>query len=208
MRAVRIREPGEPGVLSLDEVPAPTCGEGEVLVRVRAAGVNRADLLQRRGRYPAPPGWPADVPGLEYAGVVESVGPGVGRWHPGDRVMGLVGGGGYAERVVVHEGEALPVPVGIDLDEAAALPEALVTAHDALFTRDRVAIVGTVLRPRSLEEKIAATRSAGQFVLPHLESGEIRPVIDGILPMAEAAAAHRLMEADANFGKVVLSWEA
>lgn len=327
MRVIRISEHGAADVLVLDEAPPPEPGDGQIRVRVGAAGVNRADLLQRRGRYPAPPGWPEMIPGLEYAGVVESVGPGAGRWEPGDRVMGLVGGGAYAERVVVHEGEALAVPGRLDLEEAAAIPEAFITAHDALFTRGRLAagetvlihavgsgvglaglqvartagaralgtsrtrekldeaerlgldlgihvaaakfaeevgeategrgvdlvlelvggsyvaedlrcvaelgrvvvvgllggrsveldldrllrtrvtLVGTVLRARPLEEKIAAIRVAGEFLLPRLESGEIRPVIDRVFPMRDAAEAHRRLEADANFGKVVLSWE-
>lgn len=134
-QAIVITHPGGPDVLDLQDVTVRDPGRGELRVRVRAAGVNRADLLQRRGLYPAPPGWPADVPGLEYAGVVESVGEGVGGWKPGDRVMGLVGGGGYAELVVVHEGEALPIPERLSFEEAAAVPEVFITAHDALFTQ-------------------------------------------------------------------------
>ena len=135
MKAIVITEPGGPDVLTPADAPAPEPGRGEVRVAVKASAVNRADLMQRRGAYPAPAGWPQDIPGLEYAGVVESVGPGVERWKPGDRVMGLVGGGGYAEQVVVHEREALPVPDRLSLEEAAAVPEAFITAHDALFTR-------------------------------------------------------------------------
>ena len=135
MRAVVITAPGGPEVLELRDVPDPEPGIGQVRVRVHASGLNRADLLQRRGRYPAPPGWPADIPGLEYAGIVDAVGPGVQRWKPGDRVMGLVGGGGCAEAVVVNEREAIAVPAALSLVEAAAIPEAFITAHDALFTR-------------------------------------------------------------------------
>lgn len=135
MRAIVITEPGPPSVMEPRERPDPTAGAGQIVVRVHGAGVNRADLMQRRGLYPAPPGWPEDVPGLEYAGVVESVGAGVTRWSEGDRVMGLVGGGGYAERVVVHERMALRVPEPLTLVEAAAVPEVFITAHDALFTR-------------------------------------------------------------------------
>jgi putative PIG3 family NAD(P)H quinone oxidoreductase len=108
-------------------------------VRVRAAGLNRADIHQRRGNYPAPPGWPADIPGLEYAGEVESPGPQVTRWSAGDRVMGLAGGGAHAEMVVVHQDEILPVPAGMSLTDAAAIPEAFLTAFDALRTRGRLA---------------------------------------------------------------------
>ncbi|HLQ23371.1 MAG TPA: alcohol dehydrogenase catalytic domain-containing protein, partial [Gemmatimonadales bacterium] len=102
MRALVYTAAGGPEVMAIREVPTPAPGQGQVRVRVRAAGLNRADIYQRRGGYPAPPGWPADIPGLEYAGDVDLVGPGVTRWRPGDRVMGLVGGGGQAEAVVVR----------------------------------------------------------------------------------------------------------
>jgi len=132
MRAVRITEPGGPEVLRLDEVERPEPGPGQIRVRVRSSGVNRADLLQRRGAYPPPPGWPLDIPGLEYGGTVDAVGPGAELWEPGDEVMGLVGGGGYAEFVVVHERTAVPVPDGVPLERAAAIPEVFMTAWDAL----------------------------------------------------------------------------
>lgn len=135
MQAVVITAPGGPEVLKLEERPDPVPGRGEIRVRIRAAGVNRADLLQRRGLYPAPPGWPADVPGLEYAGEVESAGPDVTLWRPGERVMGLVGGGGYAEYAVVPERVAVAIPERLSFEEAAAVPEAFITAHDALFAR-------------------------------------------------------------------------
>ncbi len=107
-------------------------GPGEVLVQVAAAGLNRADVLQRRGHYPAPPGVPADVPGLEFSGVVAETGPEVSMWRPGDRVMGIVGGGAMARALLARERELLPVPRGIDLHAAAAIPEAFVTAWDAM----------------------------------------------------------------------------
>lgn len=132
MRAVVIREFGGPEVLEVREVPRPEPGPWEIRVAVAASGLNRADLLQRRGRYPVPHGSPADIPGLEYAGVVDRVGALVRDWAPGDRVMGLVGGGGYAEAVVVHEREAIPIPEGIDTVAAGALPEAWLTAWDAM----------------------------------------------------------------------------
>lgn len=135
MKAVVITEPGTPDVLRLLDVPAPEPRDGEIRVRVEAAGVNRADLLQRQGHYPVPPGWPENIPGLEYAGTVESVGPNVTLWSPGDRVMGLVGGGACAEYVVVPTDEALPVPAGMAPERAAAVPEAFITAHDALRAR-------------------------------------------------------------------------
>ncbi|HEX7051281.1 MAG TPA: NAD(P)H-quinone oxidoreductase [Longimicrobiales bacterium] len=326
MKAIVIGEPGGPEVLELREVPAPEPGAREIRMRVQAAGVNRADLLQRRGRYPAPPGVAPDIPGLEYAGVVERVGAGVTAWRPGDRVMGLVGGGAYAEAVVVHEDEALPIPARLSAEEAAAVPEAFITAHDALFTllgvgagdrvlihaigsgvgtaalqlahtagavtfgtsrhawklergaglgldvaidagreafadvvsdrtgaagvdavldlvggaylhdnlralavrgrmavvglvagraaeldlglllRKRLTLIGTALRSRSLDEKIAATRAFRDTGLPLLEAGRVRPVLDRVYPMDAAADAHRRMEANENFGKIVLRW--
>ncbi len=326
MRAIRITEPGGPEVLKMGEVPRPEPGPAEVLVRVRAAGVNRAEILQRRGLYPAPPGWPADVPGLEFAGRVEAVGERVTERGVGDRVMGLVGGGGYAEYVVVHEREAIPVPELLSWEEAAAVPEVFVTAHDALFTRGRLSLgewvlihavgsgvgtaalqlaraagaktlgtsrtewkldrarelgldlaiqagaedfvdavldatggrgadlildlvgggylprnlaslatlgrivvvgltagafaeidlgvvlrkritmVGTSLRSRPLEEKVAAVQAFARHALPLFAEGRIRPVMDRSFPMEEAPEAHRRMEADRNFGKIVLVW--
>lgn len=326
MRAVRVPEPGGPDVLQLAEVPRPEPGPGQIRVRVRAAGVNRADLLQRRGLYPAPPGWPEDVPGLEFAGEVEALGENAREWRPGDRVMGIVGGGGYAEYVVVHEREAIPVPEALSWEEAGAVPEVFVTAHDALFTRGRLVMgetvlvhavgsgvgtaalqlakaagatvlgtsrtaskldhaaelgldvailagaedfadaaldatggrgadlvldlvggaylprnlaslaplgrivvvglisgafgeidlgvvlrkrltmVGTSLRTRPLEEKIVAAQAFTRQVLPLLADGRIRPIVDTTVDMADAPRAHRRMEANQNFGKIVLVW--
>ncbi|MCS4502647.1 NAD(P)H-quinone oxidoreductase [Arhodomonas aquaeolei] len=132
MQVWHIPEPGGADALTLTERPDPVPGPGQLVVRVRAAGVNRADVLQRLGHYPAPPGVVADVPGLEYAGEVEAVGEGCVQRRVGDRVMGLVGGGAYAERVLVHERETLPVPAGMDDDRAAAIPEAFLTAWRAI----------------------------------------------------------------------------
>lgn len=327
MRALLIERPGGPETLALGEVPTPEPGPGQIRVRVHAAGLNRADLLQREGRYPPPPGWPERVPGLEYAGVVDALGPGVTAWREGDRAMGLVGGGACAEYVVVHEREAIPVPEPLTLEEAAAVPEAFITAHDALFTRLRLApgervlvhavgsgvgtaalqlaraagatvygtarsawkleraaalgltlgidatreefaetvlartggagvhaildlvgggylagdlralaplgrlaivglvagsraeldlglvlrkrltLIGTQLRHRPLEEKILAARRLAEHVLPLLVDGRVRPVVDAVLPMTEAAEAHRRLEAGRVFGKLVLAWE-
>jgi NADPH:quinone reductase len=324
MRAIVMRAPGGPAVLELRDVPEPRHGAEEILVDVRAAGVNQADVIQRKGHYPAPAGWPADVPGLEYAGVVAAAGSRVRRWRVGDRVMGLVGGGGYAERVVVHEREALPIPLPLSFEEAAALPEAFITAHDALFTRlhvasgervlihavgsgvgtaatqlaaaagvvvigtphsrwklerceslgvrhgvaaadgewvsavralapeegvhavlelvggdylpgdleviaelgrialvglvagrstqldlaavlrKRVTITGTTLRYRPIEEKIAATRAVERHVLPLCADGRVRPVVDRVLAFDAAPEAHRCLEANEIFGKLVL----
>ena len=119
----------------MEERPDPDPGKGELLVRVRAAGLNGADMLQRRGMYPAPPGSPADIPGLELAGEVAALGPAASRFDEGDRVMAVVGGGGHAELAVVHERAAMPVPEPLDWPEAGGLPEVFTTAHDAVFTQ-------------------------------------------------------------------------
>ncbi len=131
MRAVTIRDTQ----LILEQHPDPVPGAGEVLIRVRAAGVNGADMHQRLGRYPAPPGSPQDIPGLELAGEVIERGPGPDRFKPGDRVMAVVGGGGQAELAVVHERMLMPVPDNLSWPEAGGLPEVFTTAHDAIFTQ-------------------------------------------------------------------------
>jgi putative PIG3 family NAD(P)H quinone oxidoreductase len=131
MRAVTVRD----GEILVEEHPDPVPGAGEVLVRVRAAGLNGADMLQRRGRYPAPPGSPQAIPGLELAGEVRALGPGAERFAVGDRVMAIVGGGGQGELAVVHERQLMPVPVEVGLPAAGGIPETFTTAHDALFTQ-------------------------------------------------------------------------
>jgi putative PIG3 family NAD(P)H quinone oxidoreductase len=133
VRAVIITRPGGPEVLEEHTRPAPDPGVQQVRVRVHASALNRADLIQRRGGYPAPPGAPADIPGLEYAGTIDALGPGAARWSVGDRVMGIVGGGGHAEYLCVHEREAIAVPAGLSWEQAAAIPEVFLTAYDALF---------------------------------------------------------------------------
>ncbi len=139
-RAVRIKSPGGPEVLSIDRVSVDPPGPGQLLVEVTAAGLNRADLLQRRGLYPPPKGAPKDVPGLEYAGHVAAVGDGVRAFAPGDEVMGIVAGGAMATHLVVHERETIRVPAGLALTHAAAVPEAFVTAYDALFEQVELAM--------------------------------------------------------------------
>ena len=139
MRAIAISRPGGPEVLQMRDVPDPACGPEEVRVAIRATSLNRADLLQRRGRYPAPRGAPADVPGLEFAGEIEHAGQRVRGLAVGDRVMGILGGGGYAERVALHERLCLKVPPALSWEEAAAIPEAFLTAYDALFRSGRLA---------------------------------------------------------------------
>ena len=131
MRAVTIQE----GKLVVDERPDPEPARGELVVGVRAAGLNGADMLQLRGAYPAPPGSPPDIPGLELAGEVVALGPDAQRFEVGDRVMAVVGGGGQAELAVVHERAAMPVPEPLDWPEAGGLPEVFTTAHDAIFTQ-------------------------------------------------------------------------
>jgi len=133
MRAIVIRGAGGPDVLEMRVVPAPEPEVGEVRVRVTASGVNRADLLQRRGRYPAPPGYPTDIPGMEYSGVVEAVGRGADSALEGSRVMGITGGGAYAERVVVPAATLVRVPANLEPVEAGAIPEVFMTAFDAVF---------------------------------------------------------------------------
>ncbi len=181
MRAVVLEAHGEPDVLSLREVPDPEPGPDEVLVDVVSTACNRADLLQRRGAYPGPPlyygGQRLDVPGLEFAGRVAAAGERVTAWRPGDAVMGIVGGGAYAERLVVHERQALPVPDQLGLADAGAVPEVFITAWDALvvqggLTPGRTALVhagasgvGTaaIQIARELGARVAVTASAGKL---------------------------------------------
>ncbi|HEX5520078.1 MAG TPA: NAD(P)H-quinone oxidoreductase, partial [Longimicrobiaceae bacterium] len=325
--AAVITRPGGPDVLEIHERPTPAPGHEQILVRVRASALNRADLLQRRGGYPAPPGAPADVPGLEYAGTVDALGAGTALWREGDRVMGIVGGGGHADYVVVHEREAIGVPDNLSWAEAAAVPEVFLTAFDALFAqlelalgerllihavgsgvgtaalqlavaagatvlgtsrtaekleraralgldvaidsaqedvagaveratggrgvhavldliggaglganlralvpsggrivvvgslagaeaplelgllmRKRARLIGTVLRTRPLEEKIALARRFDEQAIPLLASGRVRPVVDRSYRFEEIAEAHGYMESNESFGKIVLTW--
>jgi NADPH:quinone reductase len=132
MRAATIRD----GEILVEEHPDPRPGAGEVLVRVRAAGLNGADMMQRRGLYPAPPGSPQDIPGMELAGEVQELGPSAApRYAVGDRVMAIVGGGGQAELAIVHERQLMPVPRALDWPAAGGLPEVFITAHDAIFSQ-------------------------------------------------------------------------
>ena len=167
MRAVTVRE----NEVVIEEHPDPVPGAGEVLVRVRAAGLNGADMMQRRGLYPAPPGSHADIPGLELAGEVAALGERAERFAVGDRVMAIVGGGGQAELAVVHERQLMPVPDVLDWPSAGGLPEVFTTAHDALITQaelrsaERLLVhggaggVGTaaIQLGRALEARVTAT---------------------------------------------------
>jgi NADPH2:quinone reductase len=145
VKALRITRPGGPEVLEIADVPAPEPKADELLVRVRAAGVNRADLLQRRGHYPPPPGYPEDIPGLEYAGDVTGLGSDVRHFRVGQRVFGLTGGGAQAEFVAIPEVLVLSTPESLTDIEAGAIPEAYVTADDALFANGSLAPGDTVL---------------------------------------------------------------
>jgi len=326
VRAVVIEERGGPEVLRIIDTPDPGCGPEDLLVRVRATALNRADLLQRRGLYPQPgPGSAVEIPGLEFAGEVERAGARCEGFKPGDRVFGILTGGGYAEKVAVHHRLAARVPEGLSWPQAAAIPEAFMTAADALeqcglrpgesvlvhavgsgvggaviqlaavsgatpivgtartpdklerakelgldagwladtadfaaevlaYTKKtgvdvivdfvgasylernlralavkgrmvvvgmlgginadlslatllakRLRIIGTVLRSRPLEERIAATRLFEKTVIPHLAKGRIRPVVDRTFALEQAADAHRYMESNANYGKIVLA---
>jgi putative PIG3 family NAD(P)H quinone oxidoreductase len=144
MRAVVVDDPGDAEVMRIAEVPDPLPGPGEVVLRVHATAVNRADLLQRRGFYPPPPG-ASPILGLEASGEVEQLGEGVSGWQPGDPACALLAGGGYAEKVAVPAGQLMPPPEGVDLVTAAAVPEVWITAHDNLVTHGQLRAGETVL---------------------------------------------------------------
>lgn len=329
MRAIVITAHGGPEKMALQEIQTPPPPSADrVRVRVHAAGVNRADIMQREGKYPAPPGYPPNIPGLEFAGEIESLGEAAFRWETGDRVFGITAGGGQAEFVVIPESNLARIPAKLDYAEAAAMPEVFVTAHDALFTRaalqmgervlihaagsgvgtaavqlahaagaivygtsrsagklerlrelgldepiavddapeafvedvarltndagadvildlvggayfpanlralasrgrlicvgltagakseidlrlvlqKRAAIIGTVLRARSIEEKAEAIQRFAAHVLPLVERGTVRPVIEQIYPAEEVRAAHEHLESNRTFGKIVLDF--
>lgn len=327
MRAAIMTEPGGPEVFKITQLDDPLPGPEEVLVAVHASALNRADLMQRQGRYNAPSGIRQDIPGLEMAGLVIAVGERVGEWVPGDRVMALLGGGGYASRVVTHERQLMAIPDSLSCEQAAGIPEVFLTAYDALIghcemktgesvlihaagsgvgtaaiqlaslagcrsfgtagsdeklqraadlgldiginyhnedfskviaaqcgghgvdvildvigapywernitslaVRGRMVLVGTmggnsletnigalmpkrlrihgtVLRARPLEEKLILSQQFASRYLHHFTSGRLQPVIDCIFPLDEVAEAHRYMESNANFGKIVLHIE-
>ena len=327
MRAVIITKPGPPDVLEVQDRPLPEPGLGQIRVRVRTSALNRADILQRMGNYPVPAGVAADISGMEYAGVVDALGPEASLWKPGDRVMGIIGGAGHAEFVCVHEREAISAPAKLTWEEIAAIPEVFLTAYDALFNRLKIAlgenvlvhavgsgvgtaalqiarisgatvigtarsadklerarllglnvavdsaagdwaasiesqigknrvdaivdlvggnylegnlrvlaplgrivvvgltagasatfamnvllrkrltIVGTVLRARPLEEKIALAREFSSRMVPLFDTGRLRPVVDRVFPFEQIRDAHELMESNQTFGKIVLRWD-
>ena len=180
MRAATIKD----GELSVEDHPDPEPGHGQVLVRVRAAGLNGADMLQRRGRYPAPPGDPPDIPGLELAGEVIAAGPGAARFEEGDRVMSIVGGGGQAELAVVHERQLMPVPDALDWPAAGGFPEVFTTAHDALFTQagleagDRLLVHGAAGGVGTAAVQLA--RAAGARVTATVRDEDKRSSVEGL----------------------------
>jgi NADPH2:quinone reductase len=177
MRAVTIRE----GELVMEEHPDPVPGKGEVLVRVRAAGLNGADIHQRMGRYPAPPGWPQDIPGMELAGEVAALGEGVERFAEGDRVMAIIGGGAQAELAVAHERLFMPVPEGLDWAAAGGLPEVFTTAHDALFTQGNLRPAEHLLVHGGAggvgTAAIQLARASGARVTATVRREELRPAV-------------------------------
>jgi NADPH:quinone reductase len=185
MRAATIADEA----LSVEEHPDPEPGKGEVLVRVRAAGVNGADILQRKGGYPAPPGSPPDIPGLELAGEVAALGDGATRFAEGDRVMGIVGGGGQAELAVVHERQLMPVPDALDWPAAGGVPEVFTTAHDALFSQcdlragERLLVHGAAGGVGTAAVQLGAV--AGARVTATVRSAELREKVEAL--GAEAA---------------------
>ena len=328
MKAVVFEGKGGPELARIQEIPEPVAQRGEVLVRVRAAALNRADLLQRRGLYPPPPGFREDVPGLEFAGEIAALGTGVSGWKVGDRVMAIASGEAQAEYVIADPYMLLRIPEGMSFPLAAAIPEAGITAHDALVTRGgfraggtalvhaigsgvgtmalqiakamggtvigtartadkiekaralgldhsvlvakddpkfadevkrftgrkgvpvvidfvgapymaenlaslapqghvvvvgtmggpkatvdlgvlmraRGRVIGTVLRPRPLHEKILATQAFARDVMPLVAAGTVKPVLDRAWPAAEVQAAHEQLERNDSFGKVVLEF--
>jgi tumor protein p53-inducible protein 3 len=176
MKAIVVTAPGGPNVLELREVPDPVPGEREVVIDVRATALNRADLLQRRGLYAAPPG-ASGVLGLECAGVVSAVGGGVASVRVGERVMALLGGGGYAERVAVHEQLTLPIPDSLDFERAAAVPEAFLTASEALFRLGKL-LPGEWVLVHAAGSGVGSVavqlaRTAGARVLATTSSGKV-----------------------------------
>lgn len=325
MRVIRMREAGPPEVLEAVTAPRPEPGPGEVGIRVAASGVNRADLLQRLGRYPAPEGYPQDILGMEFSGVVDRIGDAVADDWLGRPVMGITGGGAYVSHLIASPDELVTVPDPLDSATAAAIPEVFITAYDAvilqgalapgetllvhavgsgvgtaalqlagragarvigtsrtahklrraealgpvhgvlgdeawpervmeatdgrgvnvvldlvggaylegnqhvlaergrhvvvgipsghrgpvdlgLLMRKRAIVRGTVLRSRSKGEKVALARAFSRYVSPGFEDGSLKPVVDRVFPAAEAAAAHRYMEENRNFGKILLVW--
>jgi putative PIG3 family NAD(P)H quinone oxidoreductase len=178
MRAATLRD----GSVVVEEHPDPEPGGGEILVRVHAAGLNGADMLQRKGAYPAPPGSPQDIPGMEFAGEVVATGTGVTRFEEGDRVMAIVGGGAQAELAVVHERAAMPVPDALDWPAAGGFPEVFTTAHDAIFTQagletgERLLVHGAAGGVGTAAVQLG--RTAGARVTATVRNEKLRPQVE------------------------------
>jgi len=181
MRAVTIKGGGE---LVVAEHPDPQPGAGEVLVRVQAAGLNGADMLQRKGGYPAPPGSPQDIPGLELAGEVAALGPDATRFEVGDRVMAIAGGGGQAELIALHERQLMPVPENLSWPEAGGVPEVFTTAHDAIFTQcglrsgERLLVHGAAGGVGTAAVQLG--RAAGAHVTATVRNADLRDGVAGL----------------------------
>jgi NADPH:quinone reductase len=177
MRAATIRD----GSIAVEEHPDPVPGDSDLLVRVHGAGLNGADMLQLKGVYPAPPGAPQDIPGLELAGEVAARGPGAERFSQGDRVMAIVGGGGQAELATVHERQLMPVPHGLGFTEAGGVPEVFTTAHDALFTQaglragERLLVQGAAGGVGTAGVQLGAT--AGAHVTASVRNPDLRAAV-------------------------------
>ena len=195
------------GTLDVQDRPEPVPGLGELLVRVRAAGLNNADLMQIAGGYPAPPGWPADIPGMEFAGEVAAVGPGVYRFKVGDRVMAVVGGGALADLAIVHERTAIAVPESVSWEAAGGFPEAFTTAHDALFTQcglvmgERVCVHGAAGGVGIAGVQLAA--AAGAQVTATVRSAGLRSSVEGLWPGAVTAVDPEGFDAHGPFDVVL-----
>ncbi|MFA9431791.1 zinc-binding dehydrogenase [Egicoccus sp. AB-alg2] len=206
MRAVVFEGAGGNEVVHVRERPDPIPQGTEVVVAVRYAGLNPADVLQRGGRYPAPPGAPTDVPGLEVAGEVVVTGDRVRRWRPGDRVFGLVGGGGLASRVLVDESHLAAVPDDLDDAEAAAVPEAFITAHDALRTQaalapgERVLVHGATGGVGTAALQIVAASGARAFGVTRSAAGRDLVASLGASPVDDADFVEQVTEATAGAG--------
>ncbi len=203
MRAITIPKHGGPEVLTLVDRPDPVPSPGEVRVRVHAAGVNRADLIQRMGHYPAPPWAPADIPGLEYAGVVDALGEGVTELAVGDRVFGLVGGGGYAEAITVHARATARLPDALTFVQGAAAAEGFITAYDAMVSQGGLAAGETVLVHAAGSgvgtAAVQIGRAVGATVIGTARSGDK-------LERASALGMHRgIVAKDGVFAKDVLA---
>jgi NADPH2:quinone reductase len=209
VRAAVITQPGGPSVLQVQEIEDPVAGLDDVLVDVKASALNRADLMQRQGRYPATPGIRADVPGLEFSGVVTEAGERVTGVTPGDRVCGLLGGGDYASRVATHHLMTIPIPSNLDFVQAAAIPEVFFTAYDALFNHCELKMGESVLiHAVGSGVGTAALQLAHQFkrhVLPLIADARIQAVVDLTFTLEKASDAHEYMETNANFGKIILT---